>query len=51
MNNNDPLGFLKMEGRICSFPEPKHDKKDYNKFRLLVLGLLVCVLAAICHGQ
>ncbi len=51
MNNSDPLEFLKREGRAYSFPEPKHGQKDNSKFRLLVLGLLVCVLAAICHAQ
>ena len=51
MNTNDPLGFLKREGRTDSFPEVKNEQKDNTKFRLLVLGLLACVLAAICHGQ
>ena len=51
MHNNDPLEFLKREGRIYSFPEPKHEEKDGNKFRLLVLGLLVCVVAEIWNGQ
>ncbi len=51
MNTSDPLGFLKREGRIDSFPEVKNEQKDTTKFRLLVLGLLVCVLAAICHAQ
>ena len=51
MNNNNPLEFLKREGRIYSFPEPENEQKDNSKFRLLVLGLLVCVFAAICHGQ
>jgi hypothetical protein len=50
MDNNGNLELLKREGRVCSFPEPKHEQKDYNKFRLLVLGLLVCVLVAICNG-
>lgn len=51
MNNNNPLEFLKREGRIYSFPEPKNEQKDHSKFRLLVLGLLTCVLTAIYHGQ
>jgi hypothetical protein len=51
MGINENLEFLKREGRTYSFPEPKHEEKDGNKFRLLVLGLLVCVLAAICSGQ
>jgi hypothetical protein len=51
MNNGSPLEFLKREGRTYSFPDPKNEQKGNNKFRLLVLGLLVCVLAAICHGQ
>jgi hypothetical protein len=48
---NDNLEFLKREGRTYSFPEPKYEEKDGNKFRLLVLGLLTCVFAAICSGQ
>ncbi len=55
MDINENLEFLKREGRTYSFPEPKHDEKDgnksRNKFRLLVLGLLVCVFVAICIGQ
>ena len=51
MDINENLEFLRREGRTYSFPEPKHEEKDGNKFRLLVLGLLVCVLAAICHAQ
>jgi hypothetical protein len=51
MDNNKHLEFLIKEGRTYSFPEPKHKKKDNSKFRILVLGLLLCVLVAICHGQ
>ena len=50
MDINENLEFLKREGRIESFPEPKHEEKDGNKFRLLVLGLLACVFVAICNG-
>ena len=51
MDTNENLEFLKREGRIESFPEPKHEEKGGNKFRLLVLGLLVCVFVAIWIGQ
>jgi hypothetical protein len=51
MDINENLEFLKREGRIDSFPEPRHEEKHGNKFRLLVFGLLVCVFAAICNGQ
>jgi hypothetical protein len=52
MGINEDVGFFTREGRIYSLPEPepKHEEKDGNKFRLLVLGLLVCVFAAICNG-
>jgi|SaaInl8_200m_RNA_FD_contig_21_658185_length_518_multi_6_in_0_out_0_1 hypothetical protein len=45
------LDFLEREGRVYSFPEPKHEQKGNSNFRILVLGLLVCVLTAICNGQ
>jgi hypothetical protein len=51
MDIYESQGFFTGEGRIYSFPEPKHEEKDGNKFGLLVLGLLVCVFAAICNGQ
>ena len=51
MDINENLQFLKREGRIDSFPEPKHEEKDGKKFRLLVFGLLMCVFVAICSGQ
>ncbi len=53
MDINENLEFLKREGRIYSFPEPKpqHEAKTGHKFRLLVLGLLACVFVAICNGQ
>jgi hypothetical protein len=51
MDSNENQGFFTREGRIYPFPEPKHEEKNGNKFRHLVLGLLVCVFAAICNGQ
>ena len=51
MDINENLEFLKREGRLYHFHEPKREEKDGTKFRFLVLGLLVCVFAAICNGQ
>ena len=51
MDINENLEFLRREGRTYSFPEPKHEEKDGNKFKRLVLGLLMCVFVAICNGM
>ena len=47
MDNNKNLEFLKREGRINSFPELEYEQKDDSKIRLLVLGLLLCILVAL----